>query len=192
MASFNCYDIDGDILDMIYQWDTHRIVKVYDLAVWTDATVHFDFTNSDNMILFTVDPISEVIQSGNDEIVVYTAIIPDELLQIPKPIILHIYQTTAGNENKTIDSVRISVAPRIMPYDYTYTPTQKAVKIATGLERDGDTLYLKAGNERIGEGVVIDGGGGDTGYAIGDAAVVLDGAMRHTIGIAEFSPIEEE
>lgn len=34
--------------------------------------------------------------------------------------------------------------------------------------------------------------GGDTGYAIGDAAVVLDGAMRHTICIAEFSQVEVE
>lgn len=34
--------------------------------------------------------------------------------------------------------------------------------------------------------------GGDTGYAIGDASVLLDGAMRHTIGIAEFSPVEED
>ena len=38
----------------------------------------------------------------------------------------------------------------------------------------------------------LDPGGSDTGYAIGDAAVLLDGAMRHTIGIAEFSPVEED
>lgn len=34
--------------------------------------------------------------------------------------------------------------------------------------------------------------GSDTGYAIGDASVLLDGAMRHTIGIAEFAPVEED
>lgn len=38
----------------------------------------------------------------------------------------------------------------------------------------------------------LDPGGSDTGYAIGDASVLLDGAMRHTIGIAEFAPVEED
>lgn len=185
MAKFVCYDKDDDALKVLYQWDRMRKIAIYDLDVWDGATLYFDFTNTNHISPITVIPKLEVRDSnGWHEVTAqtndveeeeqeeeeeqaeedpvleqrYTAVIPNEILEIAKPIILLVYQTTESNENVTIAELKITVLPRPKPGDSSYTPTDQVVKIPDGLELDGDMLYITSDGERVGDGVDIGGG----------------------------------
>lgn len=148
MTEFYCYDSNGNLIEQIYQWDVDRYVRVTGIEAWENAGVFFNFASAGMRSAYSVPATDE----GNG---VYSAKIPNKLLMLDRPIDLFIYQVTASNENSTIGKIKFTVAPRVVPQDYVYVPTENAVLVADGLVIKNGIIYLAVGGANIGTGAQL-------------------------------------
>lgn len=106
--TITCYDSAGNLVNGLTQWDKNRTIKIGGLGLSSAPAVHFYHDCS---------PLARVVtatlSSGN-----VVATIPNEMLQFGTTLIISVYKTT-GTEGQTICSLRMPVAPRAKPENYT-------------------------------------------------------------------------
>lgn len=110
MANLICYDINGQPLEKLTQWDIGRTMVVKGADTSIAPMFHFCNRRSERALVVP----SEI--SGGDII----AKIPNILLQTGLPVIAHMYYHKSADSGKTLYSIVIPVDPRPKPFDYSY------------------------------------------------------------------------
>lgn len=135
MSCIQIYDMGNVPIECLRQWDSNQRIRISGIDVEHVTNVHFCHTNS-------TDALVVIPEKSDIEIIVN---VPNILLQVPKPIVVHIFQDSDIFGQRTIASKRINVAPRAKPCDYIYTETEvlsyrELDKRLTALENDdGDS-----------------------------------------------------
>lgn len=105
-----CYDIDGNILDHLTQWDTGQ--KIVVKSAKTTSVPEFHFCNPHSKEALVVSSIID-----GESII---AEVPNVLLQEAFPITVYMYYETDDESAETVYTITIPVSPRKRPADYTY------------------------------------------------------------------------
>lgn len=135
MSCIQIYDMGNVPIECLRQWDSNQRIRISGIDVEHVTNVHFCHTNS-------TDALVVIPEKSDKEIIVN---VPNILLQVPKPIVVHIFQDSDIFGQRTIASKRINVAPRAKPCDYIYAETEvlsyrELDKRLTALENDdGDS-----------------------------------------------------
>ena len=109
--SITVKDMDGNIIDHLYQWDVNRMLKISGVDSYDSVAVHFKNRRAESA--YVVEP---TIFSG-----VIEAVIPNELLTHAEDIVAYIYTgTDDDNSFKTVNEIRLPVFARQKPDDYAF------------------------------------------------------------------------
>ena len=106
-----CYDIDGNLLKTLTQWDINQQIVIKNLSLTNTPEVHFCNSNSELAL------VGESTYTDGT----LTTEVPNILLQESLPIIIYIYVPKGDGSAKTTYSIRIPVNPRVKPADYEYS-----------------------------------------------------------------------
>ena len=109
--NITCYDIDGNLLKTLTQWDINQKIVINNLSLTNTPEVHFCNTHSELAL------VGESTYSDGT----LTTEVPNILLQENLPIIVYIYVPKGDGSAKTTYSIRIPVNPRPKPADYEYS-----------------------------------------------------------------------
>lgn len=141
MANIVCYDLDGDIVEHLTQWD-HGLTLVID-GIDSDPMPEFRYSNRNSKESIPVDSY----RSGAH----VCARLPDELLQEPLPITVQLFYERQGS--KTRYAFIIPVAPAKRPADYKYMPTDGKTwdDVEAALRRDMALKISAPGTATVGE-----------------------------------------
>lgn len=126
MTNITCYDLDGDIVKRLTQWD-HSLTLVID-GVELDPIPEFRYSNTNCKDAIPVDGY----RTGD----YVCAIIPDELLQEDLPIMVQLFYKRQGARTKYSFIIPVTAAKK--PSDYKYTPTDEKTweDIEASIRRD--------------------------------------------------------
>lgn len=116
MFEVNCYDVDGNSINYLTQWDSNCRLYIpmdgYNLSETPE--IHFCNKKSSEALPVTCDILDNTLITE----------VPNELLQESFPIIGHIYLSNTFSdgvtEQKTCITFIIPVKERVKPADYIY------------------------------------------------------------------------
>lgn len=108
MFTMPCYDINGNPITRLVQWDINQKITIPNLGLKNEPYFHFCNRKSKEAIV-----VSSVRNGEN-----FVAEIPNSLLQQPYPIIIYVYSYSDTNSARTIYTIKIPVTPRVKPSDY--------------------------------------------------------------------------
>ena len=130
-------NLEDEPIKHFYQWDSEQHIVFVGIDI--DAVTDVHFCNIDSEKALVVKPTID----GNKII----AKVPNKLLQLPKPIIVYLYDADEEDGCQTIYSSRIVVVPRPMPEDYVYTEdeTMQYIKLDARIKALEDNAGLMTG-----------------------------------------------
>lgn len=108
MDDLICYDLYGNPLEFLTQWDQEQVVVLKDIEI--PATPVARFTNIASKVSLVVKPVEE---DG-----VLKIDVPNILLTQPYPIALYVNYEDLDGFNKTMHILHIPVNPCKRPEDY--------------------------------------------------------------------------
>lgn len=118
MYELTCYDVDGNIVNHLTQWDVDQkliiTVKGFEKSYLSIApNIHFGNAKRTEALV-----VRSTVTNGDT----ITVDIPNVLLQEPLPLLVYIYVTDADDvsSQKTILSTEIPVRKRPKPSNYSY------------------------------------------------------------------------
>ncbi len=109
MFTIPCYDIDGNPVTRLVQWDKNQKIVIPDLGLQNVPYFHFCNRKSTEAIV-----VSSVRNGDN-----FVAEIPNILLQQPYPVLIYVYAYLTATSAKTVYTIKIPVTQRVKPSDYT-------------------------------------------------------------------------
>lgn len=112
--SIICYDLDGNSLKRLYQWDTNQTISIGGLDTSDEIVFHFCNRISNEALVVTSSVVGDKIEAS----------IPNILLQQAYPIIAYLYKPIDEDSGRTTHTIQIPVVPRQKPEDYIYTETE--------------------------------------------------------------------
>ena len=110
LNEIDCFDLDGDSIDFLTQWDTNQTLYIEDWVY--DETPIFHFCNSKSK--------QSLVVKGETIGTRAKANIPNILLQESHPVIAYLYLEN-DEVGQTIHYTRIPVRRKPKPHDYEYT-----------------------------------------------------------------------
>lgn len=163
MRNVKCYDSDGNILKLLYQWDCNQ--TLYFTGIPTSPTPVFHFCNKNSVEALVVN------STRMDDGVIVD--VPNILLQDSDPLIIFIYLNTGNDGGRTIHAMQVPVVKRAKPDDYEYTDNTPIITAS----------FVNARlSELISE--ISDGAEGDLAVEVYDIRVGADGTVYQTAGDA--------
>ena len=117
MKNVKCYDSDGNILKLLYQWDCNQ--TLYFTGIPTSPTPVFHFCNKNSVEALVVN------STRMDDGVIVD--VPNILLQDSNPLIIFIYLNTGNDGGRTIHAMQVPVVERAKPSDYEYEENVETV-----------------------------------------------------------------
>lgn len=113
------YDINGNIVTSLAQWDSDVNIYLSDPQITKSYTVHFCSASDDEYAI----PM-EGVYSGNR----LRVQVPNAFLRVPYPITVYVYIDIDGGYRSVFRS-RINVVKKQMPSDYVYAGTDDYVSV---------------------------------------------------------------
>lgn len=133
----NCFDLEGNSLDCLTQWDINQILYI-EWEYNSTPIFHFCNTKSDRAL---------VVNGSTKENGRVKAHIPNILLQESHPIIVFVYLQDDDNESgKTVCVSEIPVNKKPKPQNYTYEENIEYISWAK-LESEARTYLLELESE---------------------------------------------
>lgn len=120
MDKIACYDIDGNVIKTLYQWDINQKLLIKGLSGTTIPVFHFCNRLSEEALVVTPELLDGKIFVK----------IPNILLQQPESIVIYIYQDSEDSGGRTIHMIQIPVIRRIKPADYEYEENIDYISVA--------------------------------------------------------------
>ena len=158
MAIINCYDVNGDAIRFLTQWD--HDISIRATGVKTSPIPEFRFSNKNSQKSKCISGV--VVGDG------VKAIIPNGFLQEALPIYVQLFYTYPSGDAKTEHTFVIPVKPASMPDGAVYEPVE--VRSVVELEKRVKALEE---NGVPGAGGVPPDPSFDTVSLGGDAGVVI-------------------
>jgi len=109
MFNCSCYDIHGNTINGLTQWDLNQTIYIEGHGFTTPPEIHFCNKNSEKALM--------VMSEIEDELLKVT--IPNQLLIEPYTITLYVYMVN-GEDKKTVEYTQIPVKARPMPSSFEY------------------------------------------------------------------------
>lgn len=110
MNGLVCYDVNGNTLNELYQWEVDRTILISGADITTVPQVHFANARTTNAL-----PVAPTLADG-----ILSVDVPDILLQQAEVLYIYLVYGT-DNELRTEYAFRIPVYPRKKPAEYTYS-----------------------------------------------------------------------
>lgn len=177
------YDVDGKLIDKLYQWDCNRYITLSmgDAVELSEADqIYFHFSNSHTEEAYSV----KAIKTGDRD---YEVMIPNELFMYDDTIFMYIFRDAGEDGRITIGEVKLPLIARSMPSDYVLKDSPGVIRIANGLVAVDNIVYLARDGVPFGEGAEA---APDVGFgAAGDSTSILDGFNLGIVGAADYDAV---
>lgn len=133
--NITCYDIDGNLLKTLTQWDINQQIVIKNLSLTNTPEVHYCNSNRELAL------VGESTYADGT----LTTEVPNVLLQESIPIIIYIYVPKDDGSAKTTYSIRIPVNPRPKPADYEFSNNAQFItyqELLETLNRSAEVIEL--------------------------------------------------